>query len=57
MGGRTSPLAADCPDVGLGTAAVILPCHDPLPVAEQASVLDRLSRGRLRLGIGRGLAR
>src|SRR5713226_4632753 len=52
-----SYLAAECPDVGLGTAAVILPWHDPLRVAEQASVLDHLSRGRLRLGIGRGLAR
>jgi alkanesulfonate monooxygenase SsuD/methylene tetrahydromethanopterin reductase-like flavin-dependent oxidoreductase (luciferase family) len=52
-----SYLAAQCPDVGLGTAAVILPWHDPLRVAEQASVLDHLSRGRLRLGIGRGLAR
>jgi alkanesulfonate monooxygenase SsuD/methylene tetrahydromethanopterin reductase-like flavin-dependent oxidoreductase (luciferase family) len=36
---------------------VILPWHDPLRVAEQVSVLDHLSRGRLRLGIGRGLAR
>jgi alkanesulfonate monooxygenase SsuD/methylene tetrahydromethanopterin reductase-like flavin-dependent oxidoreductase (luciferase family) len=52
-----SYLAAQCPDVGLGTAAVILPWHDPLRVAEQVSVLDHLSRGRLRLGIGRGLAR
>ena len=52
-----SYLAAACPDVGVGTAAVILPWHDPLRVAEQASVLDHLSRGRLRLGIGRGLAR
>jgi len=52
-----SYLAAECPDVGLGTAAVILPWHDPLRVAEQVSVLDYLSRGRLRLGIGRGLAR
>jgi alkanesulfonate monooxygenase SsuD/methylene tetrahydromethanopterin reductase-like flavin-dependent oxidoreductase (luciferase family) len=52
-----SYLAAECPDVGLGTAAVILPWHDPLRVAEQASILDHLSRGRLRLGIGRGLAR
>jgi len=52
-----SYLAAACPDVGLGTAAVILPWHDPLRVAEQVSVLDHLSRGRLRLGIGRGLAR
>ena len=52
-----SYLAAECPEVGLGTAAVILPWHDPLRVAEQVSVLDHLSRGRLRLGIGRGLAR
>ena len=50
-------LAAVCPNVGLGTAAVILPWHDPLRVAEQASVLDYLSKGRLRLGMGRGLAR
>ena len=50
-------LAAVCPDIDLGTAAVILPWHDPLRVAEQAAVLDLLSKGRLRLGIGRGLAR
>jgi alkanesulfonate monooxygenase SsuD/methylene tetrahydromethanopterin reductase-like flavin-dependent oxidoreductase (luciferase family) len=43
--------------VDLGTAAVIVPWHDPLRVAEQAAVLDLLSRGRLRLGLGRGLAR
>src|SRR5688572_6719999 len=52
-----SYLAAVCPDVDLGTAAVILPWHDPLRVAEQVSVLEHLSGGRLRLGIGRGLAR
>jgi alkanesulfonate monooxygenase SsuD/methylene tetrahydromethanopterin reductase-like flavin-dependent oxidoreductase (luciferase family) len=52
-----SYLAAACPGVGLGTAAVILPWHDPLRVAEQVSVLDHLSGGRLRLGVGRGLAR
>src|SRR6476660_295346 len=50
-------LAAVCPDVDLGTAAVILPWHDPLRVAEQAAVLDYLSKGRLPLGMGRGLAR
>jgi alkanesulfonate monooxygenase SsuD/methylene tetrahydromethanopterin reductase-like flavin-dependent oxidoreductase (luciferase family) len=50
-------LAALCPNVGLGTAAVILPWHDPLRVAEQAAVLDLLCKGRLRLGLGRGLAR
>ncbi len=50
-------LTALCPSIDLGTAAVILPWHDPLRVAEQAAVLDMLSRGRLRLGFGRGLAR
>ena len=50
-------LTALCPDVDLGTAAVIVPWHDPLRVAEQAAVLDMLSKGRLRLGLGRGLAR
>ncbi|MGI9524082.1 MAG: LLM class flavin-dependent oxidoreductase [Hyphomicrobiaceae bacterium] len=50
-------LAARHGDIGIGTAAVILPWHDPLRVAENASVLDLLSGGRLRLGFGRGLAR
>jgi alkanesulfonate monooxygenase SsuD/methylene tetrahydromethanopterin reductase-like flavin-dependent oxidoreductase (luciferase family) len=50
-------LAGVCPNIDLGTAAVILPWHDPLRVAEQAAVLDLLCRGRLRLGLGRGLAR
>jgi alkanesulfonate monooxygenase SsuD/methylene tetrahydromethanopterin reductase-like flavin-dependent oxidoreductase (luciferase family) len=50
-------LAARHPDIDVGTAAVILPWHDPLRVAENAAVLDMLSNGRLRLGIGRGLAR
>ena len=50
-------LAGVCPDVDLGTAAVILPWHDPLRVAERVSVLDYLCKGRFRLGIGRGLAR
>jgi alkanesulfonate monooxygenase SsuD/methylene tetrahydromethanopterin reductase-like flavin-dependent oxidoreductase (luciferase family) len=50
-------LAAVCPGISLGTAAVILPWHDPLRVAENAAVLDMLSGGRLRFGMGRGLAR
>src|ERR1700749_2369769 len=50
-------LAAVCPNIDLGTAAVILPWHDPLRVAERAIVVDMLSKGRLRLGMGRGLAR
>ena len=50
-------LAAKHPNIDVGTAAVILPWHDPLRVAENAAVLDLLSQGRLRLGFGRGLAR
>ena len=50
-------LTALCPGIDVGTAAVILPWHDPLRVAENAAVLDMLSKGRLRLGFGRGLAR
>jgi alkanesulfonate monooxygenase SsuD/methylene tetrahydromethanopterin reductase-like flavin-dependent oxidoreductase (luciferase family) len=50
-------LAAVCPGIGLGTAAVILPWHDPLRVAENAAVVDMLCKGKLRLGMGRGLAR
>src|ERR1700675_1098400 len=50
-------LAAICPNIDLGTAAVILPWHDPLRVAERATVVDLLSKGRPRPGMGRGLAR
>lgn len=50
-------LIAVCPNIDVGTAAVILPWHDPLRVAEQAAVLDYLSKGRFRFGMGRGLAR
>jgi len=52
-----SYLTGICPNIDLGTAAVILPWHDPLRVAEQAAVLDYLSKGRFRFGMGRGLAR
>src|ERR1700747_3769826 len=38
-------LAAICPNIDLGTAAVILPWNDPLRVAEKAIVLDMLSKG------------
>ena len=50
-------LAAKHPHIDVGTAAVILPWHDPLRVAEQVAMLDMLSGGRLRFGMGRGLAR
>ncbi len=50
-------LAGQFSDIDFGTAAVILPWHDPLRVAEQAAMLDMLCKGRLRFGMGRGLAR
>src|SRR5246127_720489 len=52
-----SYFAGICPGMNLGTAAVIVPWHDPLRVAENAAVLDMLCKGKLRLGMGRGLAR
>lgn len=38
----------------LMTGAYLLPQHDPLQVAEEAAVCDRLSGGRLVLGFGAG---
>src|SRR5258708_7979354 len=52
-----SYLAGVTKHADLGTAAVILPWHDPLRVAEQVAILDYLAKGRFRFGIGRGLSR
>jgi len=40
--------------VSLGTAVTVLPLYNPVRVAEEAGLLDQLSNGRFRLGIGRG---
>ncbi|MGF1599620.1 MAG: LLM class flavin-dependent oxidoreductase [Acidimicrobiales bacterium] len=40
--------------IRLGTAVVVLPWHNPVLLAEQASTVDLLSNGRLDLGVGRG---
>src|SRR6266849_4216640 len=50
MAGRTRAIR-------LGSMVVVLPWHDPIRVAEQVSILDHVSRGRLIFGIGRGLGR
>ena len=50
MAGRTT-------HVKLGSGVVVLPWHDPIRVAEQVSMLDHVSNGRVILGLGRGLAR
>src|ERR1700683_4675723 len=41
----------------LGSMVVVLPWHDPIRVAEQISMLDHVSDGRMIFGMGRGLAR
>jgi alkanesulfonate monooxygenase SsuD/methylene tetrahydromethanopterin reductase-like flavin-dependent oxidoreductase (luciferase family) len=38
----------------LGSMVVVLPWHDPMRAAEQISMLDHLSGGRMILGLGRG---
>ena len=50
-------LAGRTTRVQLGTGVIVLPWHDPMRVAEQITLLDNLSGGRMILGIGRGLAR
>ncbi len=44
-------------NIELGSMVVVLPWHDPIRVAEQVSVIDHQSNGRMILGLGRGLAR
>ena len=41
----------------LGSMVTVLPWHDPVRAAEEIAVLDHLSKGRVLLGIGRGLGR
>jgi probable F420-dependent oxidoreductase len=43
--------------LGLATGLLVLPLHDPLVLAKRAATVDRLSGGRLRLGVGLGWMR
>ena len=50
-------VAARTQRVQLGSMVMVLPWHDPVRLAEEISVLDHMSGGRVLLGLGRGLGR
>ena len=47
-------VAARTSKIKLGTTSYLLPIRNPILAAEEVAVLDRLSGGRVILGIGRG---
>lgn len=49
-------IAAVTETLRLGTTSYLLPLRNPVLAAEQVAVLDRISGGRVDLGIGRGYA-
>ena len=52
-----SYIAGKTSRIDVGTAAIIMPWNEPMRVAEKIALLDELSDGRVRFGIGRGLSR
>jgi probable F420-dependent oxidoreductase len=49
--------AAATTTIGIATGVLLLPEHNPIVVAKQVATLDRLSGGRLTLGVGIGWSR
>jgi probable F420-dependent oxidoreductase len=47
-------LSAETKRVRLGVACLVMPCRNPIYAAKQAATLDRLSDGRLIVGVGLG---
>jgi luciferase family oxidoreductase group 1 len=47
-------LAARTSRIRLGSAAILLPFHDPIAVAEDVATFDILSNGRFDFGVGKG---
>ena len=47
-------MAGQTEHIALGSMVVVLPWHDPMRVAEEVSMLDNISNGRVILGLGRG---
>ena len=49
--------AATTKNLRIGTSVLLVPEHEPLATAKRIATLDRLSRGRLILGVGAGWLR
>src|SRR4029453_11826608 len=47
-------IAAQTERVRIGTACMVAPFHDPIPLAERIAMVDNLSGGRFDAGFGRG---